>query len=384
MPHIERIRDWESLTALAEPWNRLAGPCPFRRFEWLATWWKHFGESDASRAKRELYALLVRDERGEIIAIAPWFSERQTGRGRVVRFLGSGDVCTDYLSLLVAPEHQQTAVAALAEWLHKSGTHPERFDDRFDWMEWQEVVDGDDALEELADLLAVRGFRMSQRRRMNSWRLSLPGDWSEYLARLSKSTRRQTRRVEESLGDSGSWRLRIVNSVEELPAAMATLIDLHQRRRQSLGQPGCFADAAFTAFLTEAAERLAAAGLLEIHLLEYEGRPVAAEFDVLGDDGVMHVYQSGLEPECLDLQLGRAMHVASIQRAIALGRGGFDMLRGDEPYKPHLRAEPIPLVSWQIVPPRMLPELRYNMLAAGGQMRDWIKGTLAAAGMAGK
>ena len=61
--------------------------------------------------------------------------------------------------------------------------------------------------------------------------------------------------------------LRTVENCGQLDPAMDVLIDLHQKRRQMLGEPGCFASPRFTAFHREVARRLLLAGQLQFQLL---------------------------------------------------------------------------------------------------------------------
>ena len=51
------------------------------------------------------------------IGFAPWYLQHSASQGRVVRFLGSGEVCSDYLAILCRPEDEDRVAAALAEWL---------------------------------------------------------------------------------------------------------------------------------------------------------------------------------------------------------------------------------------------------------------------------
>src|SRR5207244_453594 len=80
---------------------------------------------------------------------------------------------------------------------------------------------------------------------------------------------------------------------------------------------------------------------LRLHWLELDGRPVAAEYHIAGED-IVYAYQSGIEPEVLHEEPGHLAAIATLQLAIAQGYRAFDFLRGDEPYKAHWRAQPRP------------------------------------------
>jgi CelD/BcsL family acetyltransferase involved in cellulose biosynthesis len=161
-----------------------------------------------------------------------------------------------------------------------------------------------------------------------------------------------------------------VKTHEEFEAAWPLFIDLHQLRRQSLGEPGCFADPTFTQFHNEVAPLLLTAGRLRLSWLALDGEPVAAEYHFAGD-GVTYAYQGGVDPARLDDEPGRLSNIATLRAAIAEGHAAFDFLRGDEPYKAHWRATPHATVHVRISP----PSHRSNWLA---QTVDWADSVASA------
>ncbi|HTN74921.1 MAG TPA: GNAT family N-acetyltransferase, partial [Pirellulaceae bacterium] len=243
---VTQVTDSSQFDKLAADWNRLAAGVPFRTHAWLASWWEHYGHG------RELSLLLVRDITDRLVGLAPWFQEPSTTKGQTLAFLGSGEVCTDYLSVLAEPEQTTGVVMAIAKWLR------EEHESSWDLLHLNGFVADDPAITQLAEKLTELGLTAHERPGMNCWRIALPTEWEAYIESLSKSHRKQVRRVDRRLVDSGEAVLRCVEQPAELDAALAILIDLHQRRRHSLGEPGCFADARFEGFLRIAARRLLA------------------------------------------------------------------------------------------------------------------------------
>jgi hypothetical protein len=41
--HVKLLTQYDEIASLAETWNALAGDIPFRRWEWLGAWWRHYG-----------------------------------------------------------------------------------------------------------------------------------------------------------------------------------------------------------------------------------------------------------------------------------------------------------------------------------------------------
>jgi CelD/BcsL family acetyltransferase involved in cellulose biosynthesis len=150
------------------------------------------------------------------------------------------------------------------------------------------------------------------------------------------------------------------------------LIGLHQRRWRHRGWPGCFASERFLKFHREVALRLLAFDALLMSWLEVDGRPVAAEYHLAGDH-IVYAYQSGIAHDALDFQPGHLSHLATIRRAIERGDRAFDFLRGDEPYKSHWRAVPRATLEARIVPPRIGPQIRQGIWAAGSAVINQLR-----------
>jgi hypothetical protein len=356
---VARFRNLEAAAALATDWDRLAGGVPFRSWAWQSHWWRHYGEARVGHdAKASLFTLGVLDRAGVLIGIAPWYLARSAAEGRVVRFLGTGEVCSDYLSVLCAPGAEETVAGALADWLTDQHRRPAaNGHDRWDLLELTGVDAEDAAVGRLAHALEARHNTVHRRRGPSFWRIELPGSWDEYLA-------------------TGRVAVHQVERLEDLPKAQDVLIDLHQRRRRSLGEPGCFASTRFGAFHRDVMADLLRNGQLLLRWLELDGRPIAAEYALAGE-GVIYAYQSGVDPDALEHSPGQLSHVAMLRHAIAQGYRALDFLRGDEPYKPHWRARPRPSVEVRAVPPGAAARLRHGLWLAGTGVKAWIKGQKA-------
>jgi CelD/BcsL family acetyltransferase involved in cellulose biosynthesis len=388
---VTRISTTEQLAALAKDWNCLAGGVPFRRHEWLSGWWAHYGPRSAAAtaggeaatlaapadspkgvgAGGELFVLAVRDASNTLVGVAPWYVAPTLAAGRVVRFLGSGEVCSDYMSVLATAEHAPQAVSAVADYLCNSAAR------EWDAIELDGVDAADATIRRLAEAFEARDALVTRRAGLNCWRLALSDSWDAYLAGVSKSHRKQLRRIETRLLDAGRAKLHRVRGgadfdPAELDTAWSHLIDLHQRRRRALGQSGCFASPRFAAFHRDVARRMADAHALRLDWLEIDGQPAAAEYHLTAG-GVSFAYQAGVAPEMIDDEPGRAITVALIRQAIADGLSAIDFLRGDEPYKAHFRAEPRPSMILRVVAPRAAARWRHRAWRTGDGLKQLVK-----------
>ena len=373
---IRLLNDIAAAEPYASAWNCMSRGVPFRRWEWLASWWKHYGTN------RQLYLLLVMHEE-QLVAVAPWYMETTTSRGRVLHMLGDGEVCSDYLSILSTPEWTDAATEAMAHWLTMAANVPAASSPSAAWdlLELRGLAATDPSTAALIAHLVECGNAVHREAGPNCWRIELPSDWDIYLKSMSKSHRKQIRRADSRAFETGKVQHRIISSLDpQFAMAWHTLIDLHQRRRLSLGEPGCFASSAFSGFLRDAVAAMLPAGLVELHLLESETGPIAAELHFLGNE-VVYAYQAGIDPAATEDEPGRLMNIATLRRAMELGRRGFDFLRGDEPYKPHWRGEPHALLDLRVVPRKTSAQLRHGMWMASGTVKNWVRSGMQLTGM---
>jgi CelD/BcsL family acetyltransferase involved in cellulose biosynthesis len=354
----------EQLAPFAADWDRLAGGVPFCSWAWMSTWWRHYGQG------KRLFVLGVFDACDRLIGVAPWYVDRSVLWGRVVRFLGSGEICSEYRRLLVEPASERDVADAIADWLtqekaeggerkaeRKSRDGSVRFppsafrSSPWDRLELTGVDAEDSSIWQLTEALRMRGSLVHQRPGPPCWRIELPATWDAYLAMLARGRRKQLRVAERRYLESGRAVVHVVRDAAELSRGIEVLADLHQRRRQTLGEPGCFASPRFAAFHRDVMPRLLADGRLHLFWVELDGRPAVAEYFLLGDDAT-YSYQAGLNPDCMADSPGRLGNLLGLQHAIALGHRAYDFLRGDEPYKAHFRASPRAMLETRIVASR--------------------------------
>lgn len=265
---------------------------------------------------------------------------------------------------------------ALAAWLTtanaEDGTSDAPESDRWDLLHATGIDQEDPVMTLLLQRLGEGGHTVHRRPGLSCWRIALPASWDEYLALLSKQHRNQLRRVERTQLASGRAIFHTVEQQTDLTNAQRLLIDLHQRRRQQLGQPGCFTSPAFAGFHGEVMGKLLAAGHLRLQWVELDGQPAAIEYQLAGG-GVMYAYQSGLNPELSGESPGRLIHLLTLRGAIESGFRAYDFLRGDEPYKAHWRATPRDTVELRVVPTHVSAQLRHRLWLAGWNVKQWLK-----------
>ncbi len=371
---VTRLDQLEACRQIADAWDCMPHGVPFRRTAWLHSWWNHF------QGIGDLCVLQVSDERGEIVGIAPWFMDQSLRHGRVIRPLGSGDTCSEYLGILATTEHERQVIDVLTQWLVAAAEGQHGLENRWDLLDLVSVDAADPIMARFVDRLEATGNNVHRSKAMSSWRISLPNTWDEYLAMLSKSHRKRVRRIDRKWLESGATTLRTVTTFDELNYVLESLIRLHQQRQKSLGNAGCFADPAFSGFMREAARQMLQEDSLRLYWIELDDEPVAAEFQIVDGD-VTYAYLGGMSSERSDSSPGQVIQVAILKQCIDQQQRAFDFLRGDETYKAHWAVQERACQDVRVVPRRHAAQLRHQMWVAGDAMKQWIRAGLQIAGV---
>ena len=310
--HVQR----EELAGLEPEWRELLPACryahPFISPTWLRTWWEEFGEG------RELILLSLRQDE-QLAAVLPLM--REDAR---ISFAGDTEIC-DYMDLAM-PAGSEAEVLMAA--LRSVSEEP-----------WQEIVfwalRGDSPVfQALPEVCGGLGVLLETQVEDVCPQIALPATWDEYLEGLGKKDRHELRRKLRRLPQGGEPGLEVLNSGEEVAAALDDFLRLHAASRVEKA-----------AFMTEQMERffrrivvaLAEERLVEMLFLRLAGVRVAGVLCFRAGDELL-LYNSGYDPAYGGLSVGLLSKALALQRAIEQGLTRFDFLRGPEPYKYDLGA----------------------------------------------
>jgi CelD/BcsL family acetyltransferase involved in cellulose biosynthesis len=333
---ITQLSEWERWRS---SWQRLTVVNPMASMEWLQAWWQNFGRD------KQLHIVAVEHE-SRLVGILPCYRSNSAIASQL-RFLGSGAVCSDFLTAVTEDQHREAALLAINQHLFQSQECSALESFQFDG-----VADNDDWLRHLQHYAALAGFSVRKQCVANAWNLALPTTWNELLvAYRGHSVYRKAQKCLASL-DSGELVCRELSHVSDVDEGMYHLVRLHQARRESLGDAGCFADPKFEPFLRAAVVGLMAERKARFTICESGKQPIGINLQLLGRNQVF-MYQSGFDPNYRSLEPGHVALVSSLRSAISSGFSGFDFLRGDEPYKAYWGAQPRMLQRITLAPPTL-------------------------------
>jgi hypothetical protein len=317
-----------------------------QRPEWQSNAWKYYHHLQPGAQPDSFTSLLVcHRDTDEIVGYSNWYHHHQHGL-HWWKLVGSGSICSDYSSLPSEPGVEKSVAVATAQWINDQsvsrGIRPMAIEvdgRRADDPQWQ-TFDSQ---------LLEAGWSQLDRPAASSWRVDLPSSWNEFEKLLSKSRRRKARTGFKQI-EAGQIHVQIAKTADEVASLWPNFVLLHQKRRNQLGQTGCFADSQYGQFLQKTVEAFSQRQSAWLCQLSHEGQPMAIL--LMFDEGtVSFAYQSGINPELLHLHPGHIVNAVAIRHAIQRGQRAFDFLRGDEHYKCGWAASPIALTRSVFLPP---------------------------------
>jgi CelD/BcsL family acetyltransferase involved in cellulose biosynthesis len=293
---------------------------------WLTHWLDIYLEDNP------LLSIAVFDE-DKLVGFAPLWVKRQRQLGigtlKILRFIGSEEVCTDHLDLIVARKNTDAICATI--WEHLYG--PLRKE--WDIWEYNYVPSDSKVLHSLFQLgnhdnrclaMTVTGYTICVY-------VTLPDSWEAYRTSLSRNSRGMLKASTELVEKAGQLGFRVCDRVEDVKEFMEIHIALHRKSWNDRGLPGSFSTEKFRRFHRELCEDLVAKGKLFLCLLEFNGAPVGSSYG-FEHNKVMCYYTLGVERDIVPkASLGRIHLGKCIEGAIQRGCREFDMLRGFEDYK---------------------------------------------------
>lgn len=355
------LAQWQS------PWCEHIGNHFMQHPAWLLGAWNNFHQHSPGVNKQSGFCgLLATTHDGEFAGCSSWFRQFRNGI-HWWKLVGSGGICSDYVSPTCRPEWKHQIAVNIAEFfdqeMRSSRGLPRGLEiegHASDCHLWNTFTQS----------LTERGWFVSTVEIEGGWRLELPSEWSEYEKLLQKSVRRRARRAVRLLED-GQIELKTCRSPEDLEEMWPEFVRLHQSRRQQLGQPGCFADQNFERFLRTATLELAKSKSAWLSVLEYQSRPLAILL-MFSAGEIAYMYQSGCDQSRMEMEPGHLVNAATIGHCISSGYQTFDFMRGDERYKAGWLASRIPLYRTRLFPPSLAGRGIASALKLRESLRSWL------------
>jgi CelD/BcsL family acetyltransferase involved in cellulose biosynthesis len=323
---VRTVRTWKELEAIRPAWEKILQSSEtltvFSTLEWLGAWWKAFAKD------KELVAPVFLNSDDEIVGVVPLYADLVETplpfRVRRLRFVGDGSEDSDNLDLIIRAGYETSCAHAFLSWLKSNP----------DWniCELNTLPLNSAAIPSLVSDLKRRRWTL---RRLKNPRttISLPETWESYLEQtISKKEKTKIGYYTNRLKKRFQVSITKCNDARELPASLATLFELHQKRWQMKGGPGAFASVERCNLYYKMAPSLLARGWLEFWVLQLDGRPVAAQYGFRYRNSVYSM-QEGFDPEYSSERVGYVLRAQVLKALIGQGVRQYDFLGGEEASK---------------------------------------------------
>jgi CelD/BcsL family acetyltransferase involved in cellulose biosynthesis len=362
---IKKVTSWQEWEAFSLDWEQILRDTPgctiFSTPEWLGAWWKAFGQT------KQLVALSISDADDEVIGLALLYLEglkdRHPNGVRRLRLVGDGTTDSDNLELIFRSGHEAACSEALLTCLSSEAG--------WDVCELNTLNANSKIARAMLTCLNGRGWPTKLWKRPGSI-ISLPESWETYLHQLSREQAAGIKRYTRRLGRHYTARIFKCTTEEELQPSLEVLFELHQRRWQAKGQPGCFAGPERRKFYYEMGRGFLRRGWLEFWLLELDGKPAAAQFAFRYGDTVFHL-QEGLDPQHYSDRAGIVLRAHIIRQLIAQGVRQYDFLGGIDAHKQSWGAQPGNYLDISFAKPLSQGSIYLHLRHGTRKAKEWIQ-----------
>jgi len=320
------VRDVEGFAALRDRWQLLLDRSQpnhvFMTWEWLFTWWEHFGQ------ERELFVLVVEDK-GEVIGILPLMlciqDDGYMNKVRSLHFIGYRSIqrWNDWMDILAIRKEEviRTALEYLRERQYL-----------WDFLDLWDVPEDSDTIGILPDLASQLGFPVLKKSVSTCPYLPTTSDWPSYYRSLrSKRTTGDPERQVRRLSARGELHMHRTEDAD-LMVHLHALFDLHQRRQPMRLKSSRFAQEVYRNFYCALA-RVFPRSWLDCSALKLNGEVIAAHFGFRYNHK-LYWCTPAFDPDYAAFSPGKVFLKAIIETCFADDEmEEFDFLVGKEPYK---------------------------------------------------
>lgn len=293
---------------------------PYLTWEYLSTYWKHFGKD------KKLRILCIEDE-DEIIAIAPLRQSRYPLGYNVIEPLGYRGLMpegADYTGLILAEKEAKCLQLFLSYLAERN--------------EWDFVylydVHGTSIIPDL--LLKVSQaipLTFELETGVTCPYISVPNSADILLKELSGKFRKNLRTCMRNLErDHPEVELRTYDEFSSVEEAMRIFFDLHQKRWKLEHVPGVFHTQENRDFYIDVAKLFADNGWLALYFLVADDEPIATQYCFQFNQR-MYYALGGFDPDYSRYGVGNLLLMKVIEKCIERKIEEFDFLKGDEQFK---------------------------------------------------
>jgi len=324
---VETLNTAEEFENLKDEWNILLENSPSNNlcltWEWMYTWWKHYNKG------KKLFIVKVSDDEGRLLGLAPLCIKEDNlyhfASLKVLTYLGTEEVCSDYVDFIVCKSQYEEVLKIILDYIEKQ-SH------RWHYALLSDISESSTSFKRIIEVLKAQKADYIIYDASTCPYIALPESYEAYTHGLSKNMRYNLRRKTRDIEKKYNATFSVFETSDDLEKAMENLLELHQKRRQMIGDKGDFIQDRMIAFHKEISRIFNEKGILKIYSLDIDGKPVAMIYGFRYGNKFFD-YQTGMDPEFERESVGTVLLGHCIRDSIEAGLKEFDFLRGAEPYK---------------------------------------------------
>lgn len=318
----------EDFAGLRGQWNELLEHSEantiFLTWEWLYTWWQHFNSG------RQLAIILIEHD-DQLVGIAPLFCEYIRIRGFIplqsLQWLGTGEVGSDYLSLICKVGYEEEVCKMVCEQISHNAKNwdllrltdlpstGQAYSNFFTFFDKDKSFDCQSGREYVCPYIELKGY-----------------SWGSFLKDLSVNMRYNLRRRNRQVFDELGAKVIRCEYKTDIAPFLDSIFDMHLKRWALRGGSDGFSTPQVHAFHQAVAAQFFNKGWLRLYLLEIDFHPVAGIYGMEYKD-TFYFYQSGMLPEWDRYSVGMVLLGQTIKDSISRNLTTYDFLHGTESYK---------------------------------------------------
>lgn len=315
---VKRVETIEEFAGLREAWKELYESSGIRStfltWEWLFTWWKHFG------TRKELYLLTAMDG-DRLVGIAPLMRIEIYKRGFKVRKLCSmANLDTD-VSGFIYPCGGMEILRQLCKFIIG-------IQGQWDILELSDVPRA--CLDPMIfkDYFHPKDFHFLCKPSVH-YNIQINCDWENYQREISSHFKRNIRRRKNMLKEDGkSYSITHLRDEEIQPEHMDTIFDIQSNSRY----PCAYETPQEKTFHKDLIAVTGKMGWPGISIIFLDEEPAAYEYGFIYHDR-FEFWHSGFDARFEQYTPGNILLLNMIENFCSQGIQELDMLRGDEGYK---------------------------------------------------
>jgi CelD/BcsL family acetyltransferase involved in cellulose biosynthesis len=328
MIKITEIRSLEQLGDLEPAWTALlarsGAASPFLTFEWIDAWWRSFGDGRDESATRDGLRVLVADNGGEPVAIAPLMMTTRSFLG--TRLTVVGNICNDhsFRAGLIVADPTGEALRAMLEHLRATTRGWDVISLCYLDREHVDRVG-------LPDVLSSHGGWVGE---VPSWRspyVPVTQGWDDYFATVGSGTRSSIRRKRRKLEHMPGFEIHEVTDATS-PEVLDAIFEVDRKSWQYANRSGLSSEDSTREFYARIAREATRCGWFRGYLLSVSGKPIAYEFNLLYD-GVLYNLKLGYDTDYAQYSPGLVLRHEVLKEAFGRGLREIDFLGVEDSYK---------------------------------------------------